>query len=51
MENKDKAVPIDCKIIKKAIFILLVNKKHANGIGPFLLRAVLNKNGNRSFPA
>jgi hypothetical protein len=35
MENKDKAAPIDCKIIKKAIFILLMNKKHANGIGPF----------------
>ncbi|HET8610416.1 MAG TPA: hypothetical protein VFM11_11800 [Burkholderiales bacterium] len=28
MENKDKAVVIDCKIIKKAIFILLMNKKH-----------------------
>ncbi|HEX5464030.1 MAG TPA: hypothetical protein VFW88_04875 [Burkholderiales bacterium] len=35
MENKDKAAPIDCKIIKKAIFILLMNKKQANGIGPF----------------
>ncbi|MGH8600798.1 MAG: hypothetical protein ACRET1_09035, partial [Burkholderiales bacterium] len=48
-ENKDKAASIDCKIIKKAIFILLMNKKHASGIGPFLIRAVLNKNGNRSF--